>query len=131
MDNLYFSAVNLYLVKPSVLTYTTDNYLKFEQRPEDMDIAFRQDNRYFSITNNQEYLSLDKNINYHHEYIDVIDDDKILLIRYLYENNETLEDEEIEHIQSILKYFDFDELNRFLNNLKEEEHTIKIKKVRK
>ena len=118
MKNIYFNSTNLYLVKPSVMT--NDNYGDLEQRIEDIDIAFKEDNHYFSIFNNREYLSYSKNIEFDKYYIDVNEEDKILLIRYLYENEKPLEDKEIEHIQSLLKYFDLNELSNFLSELKSE-----------
>ena len=36
MDKVYFKAEDLYLVRPSVLTYNADNYKKLEQRIEDI-----------------------------------------------------------------------------------------------
>ena len=51
MDNIYFKAEDLYLVRPSILTYKAKEYKKLEQRIEDMDRAIKLNDEYFSIFN--------------------------------------------------------------------------------
>ena len=130
MDNIYFKATNLYLVKPSVLTYNADRYFKLEQRIENYDIAIKEDYRYFSIFNNREYIDFVKP-DFNKYYININDEDKMLLIRYLYENNIPWTDELESEIFSLIKYFDYDELSNNLENIKDENDTIKIKKIKK
>ena len=127
MNNVYFKATDLYLVKPSVITYQTNNFIKLEQRQEDIDIAIKEDNRYFSIFKKREYENLSKP-EFDKYYINVNEEDKILLVRYLYEN-EIWTDEVEEEIFSIIKYFNYKELEENLNNIKHDNNTIKVKKI--
>lgn len=131
MDKIYFKAENLYLVRPSVLTYNADNYKKLEQRIEDIDIALKVDNKYISVFNDNEYLeSTDPEFSKY--YVNVNEEDSILLIKYLYDNGEWTDEKE-EFIISLKRYYDSDYLNELLQDIKrlDFDDTIKIKKIEK
>ena len=129
MKNIYFKATDLYLVKPTVITYSADNYIKLEQRISDIDIAIKSDNRYFSIFDTKEYVKFNKP-DMNNYYIDVNKEDKMLLLRYLYENEEWTDEME-EEISSLIKYFDYYELQKNLNNIKKDEDINIIQKIKK
>lgn len=131
MDKIYFKAENLYLVRPSVLTYNADNYKKLEQRIEDIDIALKVDNKYISVFNDNEYLeSTDPEFSKY--YVNVNEEDSILLIKYLYDNGEWTDEKE-EFIISLKRYYDSEYLNELLQDIKrlDFDDTIKIKKIEK
>lgn len=131
MDKVYFKAEDLYLVRPSVLTYNADNYKKLEQRIEDIDIALKADNKYLSVFNGNEYLEL-SNPEFSKYYINVNDEDNILLIKHLYDDGEWT-DEKQDFMISLKRYYESDYLAELLNDIKKNDYddTIKIKKLEK
>lgn len=129
MSNIYLKGIDLYLVKPSVVTYNTENYTKLEQRREDVDIAIKQENRYFSIFENREYVELDKP-DFNKYYINVNEEDSILLFKYIYDNKIKWTEELSTHMSKLLQYIDYQNLERLLDEIDDENHTIKIKKIK-
>lgn len=132
MDRIYFKAADLYFVKPSVMTYNADNYAKLEQRTENYDIAIKQENCYLSIFEIKEYNNLiTPSFNGH--YINVNDQDNMLLLKYIYDNKIKWTKELSEHISKLTQYVEYNSLVKLLEEIKveEESETIKVKKVRK
>ena len=130
MDKI-FKTENLYLVRPSVLTYNAERYKKLEQRIEDTDITLKVQDKYMSVFNDNEYLEL-TDPEFSKYYINVNEEDIISLLQYLFDNGDWTDEQE-EFIGSLEKYYDIDYLYELLNKIKKEDldDTIKIKKIKK
>ena len=130
MDKI-FKTENLYLVRPSVLTYNAERYKKLEQRIEDTDITLKVQNKYMSVFNDNEYLEL-TDPEFSKYYIGVNEEDNISLLQFLFDNGDWTDEQE-EFIGSLAKYYDIDYLYELLNKIKKEDldDTIKIKKIKK
>ena len=131
MDNIYFKTKNLYLVRPSVLTYNALRYKKLEQRIEDMDIAIKANDKYISIFNKNEYLE-SNDPEFSKYYINVNEEDTILLIKHLFDDGDWTDEKE-DFIISLNKYYELEYLKELLEDIKKHdfEDTIKIKKIKK
>ncbi len=133
MVNVYFDSDKLYVVKPSVVTYDTKNYTVLEQRANDFDIAFVDDVIY-GLTGEVIYKDLEKEgPSLQHSYINVFEDDKVLLLKYLFENSYGIPCTAnfLNHIFDIKKHYEIKEIMKIREQLVNQEGTTKVKKIRK
>ena len=124
---VYFDSDKLYLIRPSVITIV-DNHVKINYKEDDIDIGYLDEyNNIYGIIKDKKYYGED----FDSSNSRLFDQDKIPLIKYLFESTYNIEctEEMLKQLEQMKAYYEIDELIDLYDKIRDNDN--KIKKLKK